>query len=78
MDREDDIVVADGGDTTTWMGMTRTVVRAGHYLDYGIYGSLAVGLPYANAAKLLSPEKQTRSTAKQRPRLSTRTNRRSG
>lgn len=58
MDREDDIVVADGGDTTTWMGMTRTVKRAGHYLDYGIYGSLAVGLPYANAAKLLYPEKR--------------------
>ena len=58
MDREDDIVVADGGDTTTWMGMTRTAVRAGHYLDYGIYGSLAVGLPYANAAKLLYPDKR--------------------
>jgi len=58
MDREDDIVVADGGDTTTWMGMTRTMKQAGHYLDYGIFGSLAVGLPYANAAKLRYPEKR--------------------
>jgi len=58
MDRDDDIVVADGGDTATWMGMTRTIRRPGHYLDYGIYGSLAVGLPYANAAKLLYPEKR--------------------
>jgi acetolactate synthase I/II/III large subunit len=58
MDREDDIVVADGGDTTTWMGMTRTINRAGHYLDYGLYGCLAVGLPYANAAKLLNPGKR--------------------
>ncbi len=58
MDREDDIVVADGGDTTTWMGMTRTMKRSGHYLDYGIYGSLGVGLPYANAAKLRYPEKR--------------------
>ena len=58
MDREEDIVVADGGDTTTWMGMTRTIRRPGHYLDYGIFGSLAVGLPYANAAKLLYPEKR--------------------
>ncbi|MBW1866764.1 MAG: thiamine pyrophosphate-binding protein [Deltaproteobacteria bacterium] len=58
MDREDDIVVADGGDTTTWMGMTRTMKKAGHYLDYGIFGSLAVGLPYANAAKLRYPEKR--------------------
>ena len=58
MDREDDIVVADGGDTTTWMGMTRTINKPGHYLDYGIYGSLAVGLPYANAAKFCYPEKR--------------------
>ena len=58
MDREDDIVVADGGDTATWMGMTRTVRKAGHYLDYGLYGCLAVGLPYANAAKLLNPDKR--------------------
>ncbi|MBU2431818.1 MAG: thiamine pyrophosphate-binding protein, partial [Proteobacteria bacterium] len=56
MNREDDVVVADGGDTTTWMGMTRTMVNAGRYLDYGIFGSLAVGLPYANAAKLLYPK----------------------
>ncbi|MCP4720770.1 MAG: thiamine pyrophosphate-binding protein, partial [Desulfobacteraceae bacterium] len=52
MDREDDMVVADGGDTTTWLGMTRTLKVGGTYLDYGIFGSLAVGLPYANAAKL--------------------------
>jgi acetolactate synthase I/II/III large subunit len=58
MDREDDIVVADGGDTTTWMGMTRTMKKAGHYLDYGIFGSLAVGLPYANAAQLRHPGKR--------------------
>jgi acetolactate synthase-1/2/3 large subunit len=58
MDREDDIVVADGGDTTTWMGMTRTMRKPGHYLDYGIFGSLAVGLPYANAAKLRNPDKR--------------------
>ncbi len=56
MDRRDDIVVADGGDTTTWMGMTRRINTPGRYLDYGIYGSLAVGLPYANAAKLKYPE----------------------
>ncbi|MFW6080532.1 MAG: thiamine pyrophosphate-binding protein [Desulfosalsimonas sp.] len=55
MDRKDDIVVADGGDTTTWMGMTRRVNTPGAYLDYGIYGSLAVGLPYANAARLKFP-----------------------
>ncbi len=58
MNRKEDIVVADGGDTTTWMGMTRTVRRPGHYLDYGLFGCLAVGLPFANAAQLLNPDKR--------------------
>ncbi len=58
MSGEDDIVVADGGDTQIWMGMTRTIRRAGRYLDSGLYGCLAVGLPYANAAKLLHPDKR--------------------
>jgi acetolactate synthase-1/2/3 large subunit len=56
MDREEDIVVADGGDTQVWMGMTRTVRRGGRYFDSGLYGCLAVGLPFANAAKLRHPE----------------------
>jgi acetolactate synthase-1/2/3 large subunit len=56
MDRDDDIVVADGGDTQVWMGMTRTVRGGGRYLDSGLYGCLAVGLPFANAAKLRHPE----------------------
>ncbi len=56
--RKDDVVVADGGDTATWMGMTRTVRRAGHYLDHGLFGCLGVGIPYANAAKLLYPDKR--------------------
>lgn len=56
MDREKDIVVADGGDTQVWMGMTRTVRAGGRYLDSGLYGCLAVGIPYANAAKLRHPE----------------------
>ena len=58
MNRPDDIVVADGGDTQIWCGMTRTVVRGGHYLDSGLYGCLGVGLPFANAAKLLYPQKR--------------------
>ena len=56
MDRDEDIVVADGGDTQVWMGMTRTVRQGGRYFDSGLYGCLAVGLPFANAAKLFHPE----------------------
>jgi acetolactate synthase-1/2/3 large subunit len=58
MDRPDDIVVADGGDAQVWMGMTRTIRRAGHYLDANLFGCLGVGIPYANAAKLLNPERR--------------------
>ncbi len=58
MNREDDIVVADGGDTSIWMGMTRTIRRGGTYLDSGLYGCLGVGIPFANAAKLKNPGKR--------------------
>jgi acetolactate synthase-1/2/3 large subunit len=56
MDREDDVVVADGGDTQIWNAMTRTMRTPGHYMDSGIYGCLAVGLPFANAAKYVYPD----------------------
>lgn len=52
MNREADVVVADGGDTQVWMGITRTARSSGCYLDAGLYGCLGVGIPYANAAKL--------------------------
>jgi thiamine pyrophosphate-dependent acetolactate synthase large subunit-like protein len=58
LNREDDIVVGDGGDTQVWMSMTRTARAAGHYLESGLFGCLGVGLPYANAAKLKFPEKR--------------------
>ncbi|MCP4665475.1 MAG: thiamine pyrophosphate-binding protein, partial [Deltaproteobacteria bacterium] len=58
MDRRDDIVVSDGGDTQVWMSMTRTMKQSGHYLESGIFGCLGVGLPYAQAAKLLYPDKR--------------------
>ena len=58
LDKEDDIVCADGGDTQIWMGMTRTARKPAHYLDSGIYGCLGVGIPYANAAKLMNPDKR--------------------
>ena len=40
MDRDDDIVVADGGDTQVWMGMTRTVRKGGQ-----LHGSGALRMP---------------------------------
>lgn len=56
MNKEDDFVVADGGDTQVWMGMTRMALKPAHYMDSGLYGCLGVGLPFANAAKLNHPD----------------------
>ncbi len=56
MNQEDDIVVSDGGDTTIWIGITRTFRKAGHYLDSGLFGCLGGGIPYANTAKYLYPD----------------------
>ncbi|MFV1991269.1 MAG: thiamine pyrophosphate-dependent enzyme, partial [Acidimicrobiales bacterium] len=58
LDRDNDMLVTDGGDTTTWAGMTRTIRKAGHYLDYGLFGSLGGGVPYANAAKFMYPDRR--------------------
>jgi len=56
MNREDDIVIADGGDTQIWVGMTRTMKKPGTFLDSGLYGCLGVGIPYANAAQVANPD----------------------
>jgi len=58
LDREDDMVIGDGGDTHIWMGMTRTVKRPGHYMESGLFECMGLGLPYALAAKLLYPGKR--------------------
>jgi len=56
MNQENDVVIADGGDTQIWMGMTRTANHPGCYIDSGLYGCLGVGLPFANASKLHKPD----------------------
>jgi acetolactate synthase-1/2/3 large subunit len=56
MNQDNDILVTDGGDTTIWIGITRTFRNAGHYLDSGLFGCLGGGIPYANTAKYLFPD----------------------
>ncbi len=55
MDREDDIVIADGGDSQSWVLTTRTCRAEWNVMDSGLYGCLGVGIPYALAAKLVNP-----------------------
>jgi len=56
MNKEDDIVIADGGDTVTWIHAYRTCVRPWSEMSSGLYGCLGSGIPYANAAKLVHSE----------------------
>ncbi len=59
---DDGIVVADGGDTSIWMGMTRKTYCHGDYLESGLFGCLGVGIPFALSAKLLNPKKRSSSS----------------
>ncbi|MCD6569951.1 MAG: thiamine pyrophosphate-binding protein [Deltaproteobacteria bacterium] len=54
----DDILIADGGDTQVWMGLTVRLLHGGRYMESGLFGCLSVGLPFANAAKAMYPDKK--------------------
>ncbi len=69
MDRDDDIVIADGGDAQVWMTVTRTCRSAMNILDSGLYGCLGVGLPYGLAAKLINPGRRFSSIRVMVPRI---------
>ncbi len=56
MDRADDVVVTDGGDLPSWVLTTRTCRGSWNEMASGLFGCLGVGLPYANAAKLIRPQ----------------------
>jgi len=56
MDRPDDVLVADGGETAFWLEMTSTIRRGGHWMSHGYLGCLGTGLPFAIAAQTAHPE----------------------
>jgi acetolactate synthase-1/2/3 large subunit len=56
MNKEDDIVITDGGDTVTWVHAYRTCLQPWAEMSSGLYGCLGCGIPYANAAKLIRPQ----------------------
>ncbi|MBN1881893.1 MAG: thiamine pyrophosphate-binding protein [Deltaproteobacteria bacterium] len=58
MDRDDDIIISDGGDAYSWVIATRTCRREMNVLDTGLFGCLGVGLPYGLAAKLAQPDRR--------------------
>lgn len=54
----DAIIVADGGETASWMDMAAEIHRGGHWLSHGYLGCLGVGMPFALAAKVAHPNRQ--------------------
>lgn len=58
MDREDDMIVADGGEAQIWISVARTCRKALNLLDPGLYGCLGAGFPYGIAAKLVNPKRR--------------------
>ncbi|MGO9454601.1 MAG: thiamine pyrophosphate-binding protein [Candidatus Binataceae bacterium] len=52
------IVVADGGETASWMGNAWTARHPGRFLSHGYLGCLGIGLPFAMAAKAAHPDRQ--------------------
>jgi acetolactate synthase-1/2/3 large subunit len=54
----DAILIADGGETSSWMDMAAEVRGGGHWMSHGYLGCLGVGMPFALAAKLANPDRQ--------------------
>jgi acetolactate synthase-1/2/3 large subunit len=51
------VVVADGGETSTWVEMAARVHGGGRWLSHGYLGCLGTGMPFAIAAKVAHPER---------------------
>ncbi len=56
MDREDDVVVGDGGDTLTWLQMGRTVRSPYRIMDHGLFWCIGGGMADVVAARLVYPK----------------------
>ncbi|MCL1940091.1 MAG: thiamine pyrophosphate-binding protein [Desulfovibrionaceae bacterium] len=56
MSGEDDIIIADGGDTHTWVQLGRTVRKPYRLLDHGLFGCIGGGICNTVTARLLYPE----------------------
>ena len=54
----DAVLVADGGETSSWMEMVQQVSVGGHWLSHGYLGCLGTGMPFSIAAKIAHPDRQ--------------------
>ncbi len=54
----DAVIVADGGETASWMDMAAEVRGGGRWMSHGYLGCLGTGMPFAIAAQVAHPNKQ--------------------
>jgi acetolactate synthase-1/2/3 large subunit len=54
----DAVLIADGGETSSWMEMVEQVSVGGHWLSHGYLGCLGTGMPFSIAAKIAHPDRQ--------------------
>ncbi|NQZ98283.1 MAG: thiamine pyrophosphate-binding protein [Myxococcales bacterium] len=55
---DDDILVADGGDTANWMAEQAIVGEMGRYISHGYLGCLGIGMPFGLAAQVAHPDRR--------------------
>ncbi len=51
------VLVADGGETASWVDMAAQSQAGGRFLTHGYLGCLGTGMPFAIAAKVAHPER---------------------
>lgn len=55
---DDDIIVADGGDTANWMAEQAIVTNCGNFMSHGYLGTLGIGMPFGLAAQAAFPDRR--------------------
>jgi acetolactate synthase-1/2/3 large subunit len=55
---DEDILVADGGDTANWMAEQVIVGQAGRFISHGYLGTLGIGMPFGLAAQVAHPDRR--------------------
>ena len=55
---DEDILVADGGDTANWMAEQAIVTQAGRFISHGYLGTLGIGMPFGLAAQAAHPDRR--------------------
>jgi acetolactate synthase-1/2/3 large subunit len=55
---KDAVVVADGGETASWVDMAAGIHGGGHWMSHGYLGCLGTGMPFAIAAQVAHPHRR--------------------